>query len=192
MENGFAHTLNEQDLIRGVKAGSAGAIRYFVASYQQMVFALCCQMLRQEPWAEEATQDILLQCIRKMGNYEGRAKLSTWIYQIARNHTLNELRKRKKEPLTTEWKNEDNETAVLPSDQEELKIWVRQFIGSLPEKQRELMIMFYLNEMSLKEISALSGETEGSIKVNLFRARQALKSRITKRDMELLNDLRHG
>ncbi|UTW62011.1 sigma-70 family RNA polymerase sigma factor [bacterium SCSIO 12741] len=184
--------MNEQDLIQGIRAGSPGAIRYFVARYQQMIFALCCQMLQQEVWAEEATQDVLLQCIRKMDRYEGRSRLSTWVYQIARNHALNELRKRKSAPETLEFNSETHGSFESPSDKKELKKWVRQFIGSLPEKQRELVTLFYLNELNLKEISALTGETEGSIKVNLFRARQALKSRITDRDAELLNDLRHG
>ena len=84
--------MKDEDLILGLINQRVGAINYFVNNYQQFVFVLCVKMLNDREVSEEITQDVLIKCIDKIGQFKGDAKLKTWVYSIARREVLNYIR----------------------------------------------------------------------------------------------------
>ncbi len=187
--------MNEIDLISGLKSKNLAAINYFVNNNQQFVFVLCIKMLNDKEVAEELTHDVLIKCIDKINLFEGKSKLKTWVYKIAHNEVLNYLRKNKLS--TTELNdetinyNEDN-SLIDEMNQKDLKNTIQSVFSKLPVDQRELLTLFYLEDLSLKEIEQVTGTSPSNIRVKLYRARDNFRSFLNKNDVNLLNQLRHG
>ena len=186
--------MNEKDLIQGLINKQTSAINYFVKLHQQFVYVLCVKMLGQHEVAEELTQDVMIKCIDKIEAFEHKSKLKTWVYKIARNEVLNHLRKNK---LDTKELNEEiivhsNETSVVEElNQKDLNKTVQHIFTKLPTDQKELLTLFYLEELSLKEIEDITGLSSSNIRVKLHRGREAFKTQLNEKDIHLLNQLRY-
>ena len=187
--------MNEIDLISGLKSKNLAAINYFANNNQQYVFVLCIKMLKDKEVAEEITQDVLIKCIEKINLFEGKSKLTTWVYKIAHNEVLNYLRKNK---LAISELNEDtldinsDNSVVEEMNEEDLKQLIQIHFDKLPDDQRELLTLFYLQELSLKEIEQVTKISPSNIRVKLYRARDNFRSILNKNDVNLLNHLRYG
>jgi RNA polymerase sigma factor (sigma-70 family) len=187
--------LKEIDLILGLKNKNLSAINYFVNNNQQFVFVLCIRILNNKEVAEELTQDVLIKCIEKVNSFEGKSKLKTWVYKIAHNEVLNYLRKNK--ISTTELNeetldyNQDN-SLIDGLNQKDLKDTIQLVFNKLPVDQKELLTLFYLEDLSLKEIEEVTGASPSNIRVKLYRARDNFRSFLNKNDVNLLNQLRYG
>ena len=187
--------MNESDLISGLRTKNQAAINYFVNSHQQFVFVLCVKMLNNRELAEELTQDVLIKCIEKIDLFEGKSKLKTWVYKITHNEILNQLRKNKLNITELDDSmvnyNEDNSLSDK-LNQNDIKHVIDTHFNKLPDDQKELLTLFYLEELSLKEIEEVTGMSPGNIRVKLYRARDNFRAFLNKNDVNLLNDLRYG
>ena len=152
------------------------------------------RVIGQREVAEELTQDILIKCIEKIQYFEGKSKLKTWVYTIAHNASLNYLRKNQLK--TIEIKDEitggkgKNETAA-EIDKKDTKKIIDHYFRLLASDQKELLTLFYLEELSLKEIAEITDNTPGNVRVKLYRAREQFKCLLSKNDITLLKELRH-
>jgi len=186
--------LEETDLIKGLQNKSHSAINYFVQLHQQFVFVLCVKMTNQREVAEEITQDVMIKCIKNINSFEGKSKLKTWVYSIAHHEVLNYLRKNK--IPTTEISDKtpiiDNEKNILDTfADKDMKLLIEHFFNQLPADQKEMLTLFYLNELSLKEIEAITALSAANIRVKLFRARENFKNLLSEKDVTLLNQIRY-
>ena len=146
------------------------ALERLLDLYEKKVFRMAVVMLKDAGRAEEVTQDIFLKVWRALPRYDGRAAVSTWLYAIARNTCLSAIRAesyRRTSPL-----NESLEPAVL--DSTPLDLEMRQCLSALPEAQREVITLYYLEEKSVTDVAALLDLPEGTVKSHLHRARRAL------------------
>jgi RNA polymerase sigma-70 factor (ECF subfamily) len=137
-------------------------------------------MVRNETQAEDMTQEILLRIWKGLPGYHGGASLSTWIYTIARNTCLTELKKRASHP-TVSLQTPEFEAAMesLPTLQSlapeaGVEMDVNLMLGQLPDRYRQVITLFYLEEKSYEELSALLGLPLGTVKTLLFRAKKEL------------------
>ncbi|MDF1674375.1 MAG: sigma-70 family RNA polymerase sigma factor, partial [Vicingaceae bacterium] len=129
-----------------------------------------------------------------INDFEGKSKLKTWVYSIAHHEVLNYLRKNK--IPTTELMESipivDNEKNILDTfADKDMKLMIEHFFNQLPADQKELLILFYLNELSLKEIEAVTALSAANIRVKLFRARENFKNLLSEKDITLLNQIRY-
>jgi RNA polymerase sigma-70 factor, ECF subfamily len=161
----------EAEIQRLIAAGcSAPAFELLLEGFRNKVFRLMYAMLRNQADAEDAAQDTFLKIWRALPGYDGRASLSTWIYTIARNTALTRLRSdsyRAASPLTSE------PAAPSPgpeSRRPELDI----ALDRLPAEQRAAISLFYFEERSIEEVSAMLGMPPGTVKSHLHRARKVL------------------
>jgi RNA polymerase sigma-70 factor, ECF subfamily len=176
-----AQPLMDDDLRQRLAAGQYHeAFERLVAMYSRKVFHLAFSMLRNETPAEDMTQEILIKVWRGLPRYHGGASLSTWIYTIARNTCLTELKKRAARPTVSMHEPEfeeamDRVPALQSTDPESgVGMDVNQMLEQLPEKYRHVITLFYLEQKSYEEVSAALGLPLGTVKTFLYRAKQQL------------------
>lgn len=164
--------------IEHILAGKTEEFTYFVDTYGQQIFTLIVSMVNSETDAEELTQDAFLKAFQHLSSFNGKCQFSTWIYRIAYNTALTALRKKNIELTTDEklWNTiSDTETDDLLDDASEIRVEkLREVLNRLPADERALITFFYEKEKSISEIAAITGQTEGNIKVKLYRLRKKL------------------
>jgi len=134
------------------------------------VFRMAFMMLRDTGRAEEVTQDVFMKLWRALPAYDGRAAPSTWLYTIARNTCLTAVRAesyRRTEPIES-----TPERAAPAMSLPHLAL--EQCLAALPDTQREVITLFYLQDRSIKDVAALLDLPENTVKSHLHRARRAL------------------
>ena len=137
-------------------------------------------MIGNETQAEDLAQEVLLRIWKGLPGYHGGASLSTWIYTIARNTCLTELKRRAQHPTVS--MDEPGFAAAIDSvpalqsrDPESgLELDVRQMLSQLPEKYRQVITLFYLEQKSYEMVAALLGVPLGTVKTFLYRAKKEL------------------
>lgn len=146
------------------------AFEQLLELYGKKVFRMAVMMLKDTGRAEEVTQDIFLKLWQALPAYDGRAAPSTWLYTIARNTCLSAVRAESYRRTTS--LNEVSEPTA--SNLAPLKIAWEEYLSKLPEIQREVITLFYLEEKSVKDVAELLELPEGTVKSHLHRARRAL------------------
>lgn len=168
---------SDKDIQDRMRAGAyREAFTLLLPRYRDKVFRLSFSMLRDRTWAEDATQDTLLRVWRALPGFAGQSALSTWIYAIAKNSCLSELRK--KRPLVSidndaEYDAEVAGLAVTDTD-DSATVSVGQLLDQLPERYRQAVTLFYMEDKSYEQTAASLGLPLGTVKALLHRARKRL------------------
>jgi RNA polymerase sigma-70 factor (ECF subfamily) len=161
-----------------------------VELYRPRIFRFALASLRDRDAAESVTQDCFLKAYRAWDRFRGDSSLQTWLMQIAVNLVRDVGRNRRLQF----WKRAqasavDVDTASdwIP-DQDlspEARVVVRQqvraiwnVLATLPETQRTVFLLHFMEEMNAAEIEAATGITRGAVKVHLFRAVHAIRERL--------------
>jgi len=158
----------------------SGAFELLVARFKEKVFRLAFSILRNETHAEDATQDVFLRIWKGLPAYHGGASLSTWIYAITRNTCLTELKRRGRHPTTSLQAPEmeaasDCIPALQSADaQPGRRMDVEILLAQLPEKYRQVITLFYLEQKDYEEAARMLGLPLGTLKTFLFRAKKEL------------------
>ncbi|HMX39518.1 MAG TPA: sigma-70 family RNA polymerase sigma factor [Saprospiraceae bacterium] len=157
---------------------------YFTELYRRYagkVFAKCISMLSDEGLARDATQEIFIKVLLNLSKFTEQSSFSTWIYSITYNYCIDIIRKKKKMPLqfTEDVSRVSSEAVVdipdsvlLEMKQERLE----KVLDLLPEGDRAILMMKYIDDMSIKDIGDLLGKTESAIKMQIMRAKMRAQS----------------
>jgi RNA polymerase sigma-70 factor (ECF subfamily) len=177
--------LSDQEIIDSVRKGNDSDYSIIVNRYKNKAFSMLKRMLKNDFEAEEVLQDCFLKAYKSLVNFKGESKFSTWFYRIVYNTALTRLssQKRKTETEMTSVEDHFNLESEYGSDEIEktdMKEFIHDLIGKLPERYTAIITMFYLNEMSIEEISEVMGLTISNIKVMLHRSRNSLRDLILK------------
>jgi RNA polymerase sigma-70 factor (ECF subfamily) len=176
-------------LMLRVREGDFDAFEQLVEKYKQPVMNLVYRTLPDATEAEDLAQHVFLQVFKSAHRYEVSAKFSTWLFTIARNLCLNEIRRRSRHPAdsldATFPDNEDqpmrqveDAKAVAPPDsvmQSELEDKIEEALAELPEKQRTAILLCRGEEHSYEEIAAILGCSVSATKSLIHRGRETLK-----------------
>lgn len=169
----------EKLLIKNLKKGREDAYRQVVEEYGNRLLRTCYLILKDREEAEDVVQETFIKVFQKMDSFRENSNLYTWIYTIALNLSRDRLRK-KQDMLTLEdeWVgNNDVEYEVEKGVDREL---LRKELFAINSLYREVLVLFYFEELSVKEISNLLNEKEGTIKSKLSRGRNILKESLLK------------
>ena len=165
------------DLLQAKQYREAFAI--LLPRYREKVFRLSFSMLRDRAMAEDATQDIFLRVWRALPGFAGQSALSTWIYAISKNACLSELRKRR--PTVSLDQNDDDDSynpavaaLAAPDADDSATVSVGQLLDQLPERYRQAVVLFYMEDKSYEQTAASLGLPLGTVKALLHRARKRL------------------
>lgn len=179
-------------LMLRVKQGDVSAFEALVEKYKQPVINLIYRTLPDAAEAEDLAQNVFVQVYKAADRYRVSAKFSTWLYTIARNLCLNEIRRRSRHPadsLEAGFADEDD----LPVRQyEDVKVTaapdamlngelvqkVDQAIADLPENQRTALLLCREEELSYEEIAEVLGCSLSATKSLIHRGRETLKQKL--------------
>lgn len=155
------------------------AFALLLPRYRDKVFRLIFSMLRDRALAEDCTQDVLLRVWKALPGFAGQSQLSTWIYAIAKNGALSEIRKRK--PTVSLNQNDDEDSynpavaaLAAPEADDSATVSVGQMLDQLPERYRQAVVLFYMEDKSYEQTAASLGLPLGTVKALLHRARKRL------------------
>src|SRR5262245_57404931 len=154
------------------------AFELVLPRYRDKVFRLTYSMLRDRAWAEDTTQDVLLRIWRALPGYAAQSSLSTWIYAISKNACLSELRKKRPQVSIDQNSDEeyDSEVATLATQDadDSATVSVGQLLERLPERYRQAVVLFYMEDKSYEQTAQSLGLPLGTVKALLHRARKRL------------------
>ncbi|MFC4103710.1 RNA polymerase sigma factor [Paenibacillus xanthanilyticus] len=179
--------MTDSQLIREIKDGNVQLYSELMRRYQRKILAFIFHMLKSakmELLAEDLCSETFYKAYRSLHSFrETDATFSTWLYTIARNTVLSELRKQKSGSVSLD---EVNVMPVAPPDsvpehrllQNERMSMVREAINNLPEKQRSALILREYDQLDYQEIASILGQTVSSVKSLLFRARNSVKMQL--------------
>ncbi len=184
-------------LVRAVVGGNTEAFKKLVHQYERLVCSIVFKMIDQKEDREDICQEVFIKVYDKLPHFRFQSKLSTWIGNIAFNHTVNFLKKRKlvfledlygsktdsDEEYSTEIPFEAKDADMMPDEllfNKEKKELLGQRIASLPLIQKTILQLFHREEMSLEEISTITALPVNTVKSHLFRARKTLKNEMVK------------
>ena len=179
-------------LMLRVKQGDTEAFAALVDKYKQPVMNLACRTLRDLTEAEDIAQIVFVQVYKSASRYEPSAKFSTWLFTIARNLCLNEIRRRSRHPAEsldqTHADSDDqpvhqieDKRSVSPPEQllrGELEEKVAQAVAALPENQRTALLLCQQEELSYEEIAEVLGCSLSATKSLIHRGRETLKAKL--------------
>ena len=169
----------EKLLIKNLKRGREEAYRQLIEEYGNKLLRTCYLILNDREEAEDVVQETFIKVFNKIDTFKEKSGLYTWIYAIALNLSRDRMRiKQDMLELKDEWiGNDDVESHVeINIDREQL----RKEIFEMNSLYREVLVLFYFEELSIKEISNLLNEKEGTIKSKLSRGRNMLKESLLK------------
>lgn len=183
---------SDTDLMLRVKRGDARAFELLVNRYKQSIMNLVCRMVPDRHEAEDLTQAVFVQVFRAAHRYRESARFSAWLYAIARNLCLNEIRRRSRHqvssldaplaeaPDLTQASTVESPVESAPDIllQRELEMKVAEALDALPVNQRMAVVLYQQKALSYEEIAQVLDCSLSATKSLIFRARETLRQRL--------------
>lgn len=176
--------LTDQELMGLVQAGDYSPAAVLFDRYSTRIYNFAYRFLRNSEAAEDATQEVFVKMMKHAHQFNGEAKLSTWLFSITANLCRDHLRK-------ADNKAKDDEEALMsmpaPAEESpeyvletrETEMRVRAALQKLTPEQREAILLSRYQGLSYAEIAQISGCSEGAVKTRVFRAMETLKKLLT-------------
>ncbi|WP_461786530.1 RNA polymerase sigma factor [Prosthecobacter sp.] len=172
----------EQQKIRAAQAGDMAAFEWIVQQHEERLFCFCCRWLRCMEDAREVCQDAFVRAWQALPEFEGRAKLSTWLYQIALNLCRDRAKTRAARQRDSTIALEDVEQPPLcpqqtPSASAELNSEMQKLergLAVLPEKLRDVLMLTTMEGLSHEECAQVMNCSTRGVEGRVYRARQML------------------
>lgn len=174
----------DRDVVGDVRRGDREAFGLLVQRYQGRLFGLVLMMVREPAGAEEVTQDAFVRACTHLDHYDEGRPFYPWLASIAVRLAQNWLRHHGR---TVRREGASLETAVEPAagagaltgliaNERSRRLW--RAVAALPSGERTAVILYYRDELPVRDIAHALGVTTGTIKTLLFRARRHLRERI--------------
>jgi RNA polymerase sigma-70 factor, ECF subfamily len=184
--------MSDHEIIKELKQGNEQAFRKLVENYQKLVVNTCYGLLHNREDAEDVAQDVFVEVFRSIDKFRADAKISTWLYRIAVNRSLNHIRDNKKHrwfsSFESEVKTENKRLLQIESsqtDQPEFELENKQralilheAIGRLPENQKVAFTLSKYEDLSYQEIAEVMELSVSSVESLLFRAKKNLQKKL--------------
>ena len=179
--------VEDATLVAALHAGDREALATVFSDNADRLYRLALGILRRPDAAEDVVQTAFLRLLNRPDSFDGRSKLSTWLYRVVYNASIDRLRAEKPTvPIEDE-----NEDGVIPYprdwtpwghtpdervERQEVRALLEAAIDALPASQRAVVTLRDVNGLSTEEAASALGVTEGAVKLRLHRARIALRN----------------
>lgn len=182
-DTGMKH-LNDQELMAIVQAGDYSPASEIYDRYSGRIYNFAFRFLKSAEAAEDATQEVFVKMLKHANQFNGDAKLSTWLFSITANWCRDYLRKADNRP-----KESEEVLVTLPAssslspdrslEQRENEKLVQKALQALTPEQREAILLSRYQGLSYAEIAQISGCSEGAVKTRVFRAMETMKKALS-------------
>ena len=184
----------EQRWVRRTLAGSEDAFAEIVTRYQRPVFSVIVRMVRDSGLAEDLTQETFIKAYRALKSFDQGKKLSSWLFTIAHNTTIDHLRKKSLQtvPLESEGDEyslldtlpaEDSCTPERAAMSRDLADAFEEELRNLRPEYAEILVLRFQQGLAYEEISEVTGLPMGTVKTHLFRARRQFAAKLAERGL---------
>lgn len=181
----------EEKLVQDLQAGSEQAFSILVDLYQNKALSTCLGFIPNRQDAEDVVQEVFVEVFRSIGNFKGESRLSSWIYRIVVNKSLEALRYKKRKKRKAFFQsliglNEQNGSldgqdfdhpGVLMENKERSKVLFSK-IDELPESQRVVFTLCKLDDLSYREAAEIMKTSVSSVESLMFRAKKNLQKNL--------------
>ena len=170
------------ETIRRAQAGDQQAIAELVAEQQRYVYSIAMTITKDPTEAADLTQDALIRLMRAIGSYRGETKLSTWLYRLVVNLSIDRMRRRGAPPIRLDDPDSTLDVASeRPADDvagvtervEEAQM-VRTAVAQLPDAQRLALTLHYFEDMRYEDIADVMGVPLNTVKSHIRRGKERL------------------
>ncbi len=166
--------------IARVLEGKVSDYACLIDKYKSMIFTLAFRITGNREDAEEVAQDVFLKAFNGLKEFRGTSRFSTWLYKIAYNQSVSYIRKKRPDIVSY-----DSLAGGINELQGEMEMnheqldnipveYIKQSFEKLEETDKAVLTLFYQNDLSVKEISNVTGLSVSNVKVKLFRGRKKL------------------
>jgi len=184
--------LEEKQLIQALRNSDESAFRELVEKYELNVYNTCIGMLGNEDNAKDISQDVFIEVFRSIHKFRGDSKISTWLYRLAVNKSLNYIRDNKKHRIVRSiqrfFTKEENETLDLQDfgsqnaeqeiEQNEHSKALHSALNKLPENQKTAFVLKNYDDLSYKQISEIMELSHSSVESLIHRAKVNLQKHL--------------
>jgi len=186
--------MSDTEIIEQLKQGSEAAFKKLVGTHQKLVVNTCYGLVQNREDAEDIAQDVFVEVYRNIDKFRADAKLSTWLYRIAVNRSLNHIRDNKKRKWFQGFDNEvaeknrellqartaDSDEPDYELENKQRAIILKEAINSLPQNQKVAFTLSKYEELSYQEIAEVMDLSVSSVESLLFRAKKGLQKKLYK------------
>lgn len=181
--------LTELEIIESVKKGNHGDFALLIDMYKDRAFTLLKKMLKNEMDAEEALQDSFLKVFNSLSDFRAESKFSTWFYRVVYNTALTIISNKKRKIIMEMSSVEDHfdlgiDDNKIYAEAENSNEYILQIVDKLPVRNALVIILFYIDGLSLNEISRVLGISLVNTKVLLHRSRNGLRDLVLKHNYQ--------
>jgi RNA polymerase sigma factor (sigma-70 family) len=170
----------DEALMLEVRAGQTGLLAELFERHQRQVYGFFYRMTASREMSEDLVQDVFLRILRYRDTYQPRTSFAAWMYGIARNALIDQMRKRRPETPF-----EDGSPELHSSDQpvderirmQQETVMLQKALASLPADKREVLILSRYQDLKYDEIGRILGCEPNAVKQRVFRAVRALGDR---------------
>jgi RNA polymerase sigma-70 factor (ECF subfamily) len=178
--------------LAALQAGDPEEFSHLLDAYSSKIYRLAIRMLNQQQDAEDVLQETFLKAFRGLKSFDGRSKISTWLFRIAMNEALMVIRRKHPEVVSIDEPDETEEGeqepvqivdwCCLPEEEllsEETKERLNAAVQKLPERLRVVFLLRDTNDLSTHETAEILGLSDTAVKTRLSRARLRLREELS-------------
>jgi len=166
---------NDLELIKEFKEGNDKAFNHLVLRYQEKIYWVVRRLLSDHDEADDVVQDVFVKVYHSLHSFKGDSSFYTWLYRIAINLSLNELRRKKTrktfslDDTVIQHESHDALPLELMERKEQTRL-IKEAIEKLPDKQKKVFLLRYYEELPYEEIAKILKTSVGGLKANYFHA----------------------
>lgn len=195
MDTSGTQKVTDEDLATRVREGEEQAFVELVSRYQAKLLRYGHKFLSDQDPIEDVVQDVFVKVYQNINSFDASRRFSPWIYRIAHNAFVNVLRKRSREPmlvldfdlLVSHYSSEEDTAG--DRERSDVKVAIEKGIQELSPAYREIIALYYVEELSYAEISEILHVPIGTVGIRLRRARAALQKHFKENGVLTYDDI---
>ena len=187
----IAPEIKDEELAKLVQDGDVDKFGALMERYQEKLFSYGKKFLSNEDNIEDVVQDVFIKTYKNIQSFDVSQKFSPWIYRIAHNTYINAIKKHSTGPLylfdfdTLISHTVTEDPIIREREQKEIKEMVDKGLSEIEPKYREILVLYYIEDLSYKEIGDILQIPIGTVGVRIMRAKELLKKAYEKLGMEI-------
>ncbi len=165
--------MEDLELVNKVLKGDIDSFEKIILKYEKMIFNFIYNIINEREASEDLTQEVFISAYNKLYTFNKKYKFSTWLYQIAKNKSIDYIRKRDKEKQISmenmEITPDRGESPGEIVEYKELKQSIENFIGTLDDKNKQILLLRYIyDKFTFNDIAEMVGMSQAAVKKRYY------------------------